>query len=320
MLEADDTTLYAFDYKQIYRFDAGSDSFVLLKDLPEGIRVNAETYGAIFKLGSDRLCVNDYDSLHVYNLTSFLSSDTASRLFSKTGESIADFEIIGDSIFWATDHRGNYRLCDPDGHDIDSGKLNIGMNTCYFTGEMLYLVSTSRLMVVDRVLATLDSQNKNPFYLALRFLGADSVNIYFYDFRDGGFVFAPIDRDEGVFHYDPENEIPYNGWYYGLRIPDDDKYLYSEWPPDSFKLYSFNTNAMTAQYFKVDSIQEFDVFADSIYSIRGKELKVYLTDGQLVFTHTLSNLDSSNLQDIDTFSKIGFAANAEHIFIGIDGN
>ena len=319
ILEADDSTLYAFEYKQIYRFDAASDSFLLLKDLPEDKRVDSEKYGANFKIGSDRLCVNAYDSLHVYNLTNFLSSDTASRLFSKTGESIADFEIIGDSIFWATDYRGNYRLCDLDGHDIDSGKLNIAMTTCQFTGDMLYLSNSGRMMVLTRNLEVLDSRSKDPFYLAPRFLGADSANIYFYDFRDGGFRVAPIDRDSGVFHYDPENEIPYDGWYYGLRISDGDKYLFSEWPPDSFKLYRFDTDAMTARYFEVDSMQDFDVFTDSIYTIRGTELKVYLTDGQLVATHTLSNLDSSNLLDIDPYSTIEFAVNAENIFIGFEG-
>jgi hypothetical protein len=184
---------------------------------------------------------------------------------------------------------------------------------------MIYLVSTRRLIVTARDLETLDNQSKNPFYLSLRFLGADSVNLYFYDFRDGGFVVSPIDREAGIFQYKPEMEIPYNGWYRGLRIEDQIKYLYSEWPPDSFKLYRFDTGDMTGQYFEVDSIQDFDVVGDTVFTIRGKELKAYLTDGQLVATPTLSNLDSSNLQDIDAFSKIGFAVNTEHVFIGFEG-
>jgi len=316
VLDEADSLLYALDYEQLYQFDPVLDSFIFLKDLPEFVRVDREHEGTNVKIGSGRICIKKYDSLHVYNLIEYLKNDTTSRLFSLTGDPIPDFEIIGDTILWGNGYYGDYQLCDLNGQSIDSGNLGLYTYTYHFTSDMFYYVGSWGMKLYDRQLNELVSSSRYPYYLSLRFLGGDSANLYFYDFRDGGFSISPIDRDEGVFYYDPDNEIPYSGWYRGLRISDNFKYLYSEWPEDSFKIYRFDTDAMTKMYFDVDSIQDFDVDADTIYTIRGKVLKAYLNDGTLQSTYTLSNLSESNLQDIDTTSEFSFAVNSDHLFIG----
>ncbi len=318
VLDAADSSLYALDYQQIYRFDEEKDSFILLKDLPESIRVERQEDGTNVKFGSNRMCIGTYDSLHVYNLSDYLASDTASRLFSKVGDPIPDFEIMGDTILWGNGYSGDYRLCDLEGQDIDSGSFGLHTYTYHFTGDMFYYVGSWGLKLFDRQLNELVSTSRRPYYLSLRYLGGDSANLYLYDFRDGGFSITPIDRDEGVFYYDPGNEIPYSGWYRGLRISDNFKYLYSEWPADSFKIYRFDTDSMTSMFFKVEEIQRFDVLADSVYTISGKDLKVYLYDGTLLASRTLSNLSGSNLQDIDSIPELHFAVNMDHVFIGHD--
>jgi len=320
VLDEDDSILYALDYQQIYRFDTDTDSFMFLKDLPESIvRVDREHEGTNIKIGSGRMCIKGYDSLHVYDFKEFLQKDSVSRLFSKGGEPVADFEIIGDTILWANGYYGDYQLCDLDGHPIDSGNMGLYTYTYHFTGEMVYYVGSWGLKLFDRELIELASTSRNPYYLSLRFLGGDTSNLYFYDHRDGGFVITPIDRDEGVFYYDPDNEIPYSGWYGGLRMSGSFKYLHSEWPPDSFKLYRFDTDAMSKIYFEIDSIQEFDVLEDSVYTIRGKEINIYLEDGSFHSAYTLSNLSESNLQDVDSTSELHFAVNTSNIFIGYNG-
>ncbi|KPL23530.1 MAG: hypothetical protein AMS23_06515 [Bacteroides sp. SM1_62] len=319
VLDDADSSLYALDYRQIYRFDEEKDSFVFLKDLPEVLRVERQEDGTNVKLGSNRLCIKTYDSLHFYNMADYLDSDTATRLFSKTGGPIPDFEIMGDTILWANGYYGDYQLCDLDGHFIDSGNLGLYTYTYHFTGDMMYYVGSWGLKVLDRDLTEVYHTNRRPYYLSLHFLGGDTSNLYFYDLRDGGFAITPIDQDEGVFYYDPDNEIDYNGWYRGLRISNDIKYLYSEWPEDSFKIYRFDTDSMSALFFEVDSIQEFDVLEDSIYTIRGKDLKVYSNDGTFQSSYSISNLSESNLQDIDSTSEFLFAVNNGNIFIGYKG-
>jgi len=319
ILDTADSSLYALDNHQIYRFNEEMDSFIFIKDLPEGIRVDREHEGTNVKIGSGRMCLKGYDSLHVYDFKEFLEKDPVSRLFSKGGEPVADFEIIGDSILWANGYYGDYQLCDLDGHSIDSGNLGLYTYTYHFTGDMVYYVGSWGLKVLDRDLTELVYTHRKPYYLSLKFLGGDSANLYFYDSRDGGFAITPIDRDEGVFNYDPDNEIPYSGWYRGLRISNDFKYLYHEWPEDSFKIYRFDTDAMTKMNFEVDSIQEFDVFADTIYTIRGKDLKLYFNDGTFQSNYTLGNLSESNIQDIEPSTEFHFAVNASNIFIGYEG-
>lgn len=319
VLDVADSILFALDYQQIYRFDENMDSFVFVKDLPEPVRVERDDYGTNVKLGSNRLCIGDHDSLHVYNLMDHLNSDTASRLFTKVGDPIPEFEIIHDSIIWADGYNGVYRISSLDGQDIDSGNFNAYHYSFYFSDDMLFYVSAGAVKIYDRQLSEVESFYRGMFYLDLRYLGGDSANLFFYDHRDGGFSITPIDREKGIYHYDPENEIPYSGWYRGLRISENFKYLFSEWPPDSFKMYRFDTDSMTKIFFEIDSIQDFDVFGDSIYTIRGKELKIYLNDGTFQSVYTLSNLSESNLQDIDSTTDFHFAVNAGNIFIGYEG-
>ena len=316
ILDSDDDRLFAFEGNSVYQFDAVQDSFIYLKDLPEGVKVDADKYGTNVKIGYNRLCVKNRDSLHVYNFNNFLNNNQAGRLFSKTSSGMPDFEILPDKIVWSTDYDGNYQYCDLDGNNIGSGNYGLYTYTFNFTADTLYVTGSSKLKMFDQDLNELVSAIRKPFYLSLKFKGADSTNIYFYDHRDGGFAITPLDENNKIYYYQSENEIPYSSWHHEFRISGKYKYILSEWPPKSYSIYRFDTEKMESFHFNIKKTNSFDVLDDSIFTISGKNLIVYSTDGSLLGEHTLSNLTESNLEDIDSTSALFISVNGINLFIG----
>ncbi len=317
ILETNDSTLYAFEDRSIYYYSPSENNFIYLKDLPESISIENSNYKTNVKIGSNRMCIKNDDSLHVYDFIDYIQNNSVSRLFSKTGEDIPDFEIMTDEIIWATSRNGNYKCCDLDGNDTKSGSFNEYTYTYNFTNNLLYYVSAWKLKIFDVNLTELVSERRFPFYVKLDFLGADSSNLYFQNRRNVRFSITPLDRNQNIFYYSPNNEIDEgNAMNREIRILDNYIFQLSEWPSDSFNIYVFNIDQMSKTFFEVGKVQGFDVVGDTIYTISGKNLKVYSRDGSFLNSYELSNLSNSNLQDVDSNSNIIFAANNSKFFIG----
>ena len=50
-----------------------------------------------------------------------------------------------------------------------------------------------------------------------------------------------------------------------MRISGSNRFLLSEWPPDSLKIYRFNIEAKTDTFLSVDSVFSFDVVEDDLH-------------------------------------------------------
>ena len=318
ILDFDNSTLYGFDGNEIYRFDATAENFIFLKNLPPSFYARGERHNGNIKIGYDRLCLRNYDSLAVYNLSDYLASDNPTILFSQHISNIPDFEILPDKILWATDYYGNYQYCDLDGNNLHSGKFSGYLTSFHYNGYQFYFVQHNSLDAYDTNLSLLSSISRTFVYVDARFLGADLDYIYFYDHHDGGFRLAPLNESEGTYLWDTDYEIPYSGWHYSLRLHDDYRFLLSEWPPDTFKIYRFNIDSLSSYSFEVEKIQGFDVVGDTLVAISGKNLKYYDLNGILLNAITLTHLTGSNLENIDSTSELLFAANKDHVLIGFD--
>ncbi|GEM_PF-2925804 len=316
IFDSDDSTLYAFNDRNIYRYNDQNQEFTYLKDLPGSVQTQSGQYEPNIKIGSNRLCIKRNDTLDVYNLKDYISDPSPAKIFSVTANHMYDFVIMKDKILWATNlYDGQFQYCDLNGNNIQSGDFGPFIGTYNYTGGKLYCETSDVLKIFDRELNELTSVKKHSFYIYLSFLGADSLNLYFYDNRKGGFSITPLDYSAGVFHYNSNHEISYAAWHHDFRIANKYKYLLSEWPPDSFKVYRFDTDEMSALSFKVQKVQGCDVAGDSIYTLSGQNLKIYSNDGSSQRSYTLSNLSESNLQNIDSTSQLKFAVNKDKIFI-----
>jgi hypothetical protein len=318
ILDTNDSTLYAFNVRSIYRFDPALNDFVYINELHDPGTVDSDVSNTNVKIGFNRIGIRKDDNLKVYNFSDYLKSGPVTPLFSITSGYMRDFEIMPDKILWATNQSGAYKYCDLNGSAPDSGDFDLYLYSYHFSENILYVVGSWDLKMFNSTFTELAHVKRNTFYLYLNFFGADSTNLYFYDQKNGGFVVTPINKNEGVFNYDPDNEIYCKGLSIEFRISENYKYLLIDSPPDSMIIHQFDTENMTGFDFHLEKIQHFDVVGDSIFTISGKNLNIYLNDGTFLSSFSLSNLSGSNLSDIDSSSSILFAANDNNIFIGYE--
>ena len=312
----DDTALYAVNDGSLYNWDASADTFAYLKELPDEATAESAQYGTNVKIGYNRLVINMNDSLKIYDLTDFLSHETYNALFIKYGSPIPDFEIMPDGLVWITSYNSSYIYCSLEGDSLGSGTFGFYPRSLHFASDnRLYFHSHTGVKIYDSDLVPITSESRTRHYWKGQFLGTDAEYLYFYDFSDGGFVFASIDTISGIYLVKRENEIPYSGWWRQLRSSGSYRFLLSEWPQDSLKIYRFNMEDQSYFNFGLDSAYSFDIANDLLYVLSGDSVKSYTKEGQWTATFALNSVAGSNLHNLTRDSYVSFTTNGDKFFV-----
>lgn len=125
VLDPADSSLYALEGSSLYRWEAGVDTFAYINEVPNGVSIERENYGANIRLGSDRICVFEQDTLKTYNLTDFLSGVDTDTIFCVVSSPMPEFEIMADKILWSTNYHGYYAYSDLNGNNRGEGNFGI---------------------------------------------------------------------------------------------------------------------------------------------------------------------------------------------------
>ncbi len=323
VLDTNDSSLYAFEGQGVYRYDSVTDSFTYLKDFPELVELKSEMRRgrSNVKIGSNRLGIkHETDSLKVYNFADFLNNESTSVLFATRDVRGSDFEFTADKIVWSTSYTpADFLVSDLNGANVDTAVFDNYVYSFNFSDSLIYAVGPRRFWRYDSDMNLVESMPRSSFYTSLTFQGADSIHIYFWDQRDGGIVFAPVNHKEGTFFYAVENEIEYSGLRREFRVTDTELFLLSKSLADSFKVYRFDISDKSSSFFKVPQTNGIDIVGENIYTLSGKEVSVFSFDGDFKASFPLNDLANSNLSEVDSTSELFFAANEQKFFVGFGG-
>lgn len=320
-LDSDSTNLYAFEGTSIYTYSELDQIFNYSAELPISTIVDKDDYlyrrGAIH-VGYDRLAILDFvssvNTLRVFDLSDLLSGTTTEIMNVADAKS---FAILSDKIVWSTVYTSNLEYCDLNGLNCGTGTFSVYLYSFRHThgSDNMYIVGSWGIQVLNTQLAQVELMGRAQYYWSGTFFGGDNDNLYFYDFRDGGFAFASLDLDNHIAVVDPTNEIAYSGWHRNVRIKNGFAFLQSEYPTDSFTMHVFDLINKTSSNFAISNKQGFESDEQFIYILNGLTIQVYTHQGILDHEITLTNLDNSNLLGFTSTSVGMFAKNSNNFFI-----